>query len=101
MFVLLLGVLLLAYSTVPPGDQLERIRAFTRQIEFDYVTWTLNALGGKIRDGALGAQSYLAGEEVDRGQEGCDHHPPACLQSLLEPHAEPSRSQATEHGQRH
>jgi hypothetical protein len=66
LFVLLLGVLLLAYSTVPPGDQLERIRAFTRQIEFDYVTWTLNALGGKIRDGALGTQTYLADEEVDR-----------------------------------
>jgi hypothetical protein len=66
LFVLLLGTMLLAYSTVPPGDQLERIRAFTRQIEFDYVTWTLNALGGKIRDGAVGTQTYLADEEVNR-----------------------------------
>ena len=65
-FVLLMGILLLAYSTVPPGDQLERVRAFTRHIEFDYVTWTLNALGGKIRDGALGTQKYLADEQVDR-----------------------------------
>jgi hypothetical protein len=66
LFALLLGIVLLAYSTVPPGDQLERIRAFTRQIEFDYVTWTLNALGGKIRDGALGTEAYLADEEVNR-----------------------------------
>ena len=58
--------MLLAYSTVPPGDQLERIRAFTRQIEFDYVDWTLNALGVKLRDGALGTQTYLADQEVDR-----------------------------------
>ncbi|MCJ7662179.1 MAG: hypothetical protein MUO67_23795 [Anaerolineales bacterium] len=65
-FVLLMGILLLAYSTVPPGDQLQQVRAFTRHIEFDYVTWTLNALGGKIRDGALGTQKYLADEQVDR-----------------------------------
>ena len=63
---MLLGTMLLAYSTVPPGDQLERIRAFTRQIEFDYVNWTFNALGVKIRDGALGTQTYLADQEVDR-----------------------------------
>ena len=61
-----MGILLLAYSTVPPGDQLERVRAFTRHIEFDYVTWTLNALGGKIRDGALGMQTYLVNEQVER-----------------------------------
>ncbi len=61
-----MGILLLAYSTVPPGDQLERVRAFTRHIEFDYVTWTLNALGGKIRDGALGTQTYLVNEQVER-----------------------------------
>ena len=66
LFVLLMGILLLAYSTVPPGDQLERVRAFTRHIEFDYVTWTLNALGGKIRDGALGTQTYLVNEQVER-----------------------------------
>jgi hypothetical protein len=66
LFVLLMGILLLAYSTVPPGDQLERVRAFTRHIEFDYVNWTLNALGGKIRDGALGTQTYLVNEQVER-----------------------------------
>ena len=66
LFVLLMGILLLAYSTVPPGDQLERVRAFTRHIEFDYVTWTLNALGGKIRDGALGTQTYLVNEQFER-----------------------------------
>lgn len=66
LLVLLLGILLLAYSTMPPGDQLEQARTFTRQIEFDYVTWTLNTLGLKIREGALGTQSYLADQETDR-----------------------------------
>ena len=63
---LLVGTLLLAYSTVPPGDQLERVRAFTRAIEFNYLDWTLGALGGKLSDLALGTESYLPHETVDR-----------------------------------
>ena len=54
---------LLTSSIVPPGNQLERARAFTRQIEFDFITWTMDALALKLGRQALNAGSYLpAGE---------------------------------------
>lgn len=53
---------LLGRSIVPPGDQTERVRAFTRQIEFDYVGWTINALGVKFQQIALGSGDYLSNE---------------------------------------
>lgn len=56
-FVLLL--FLLGKSVVPPGESTERIRAFTRNIEFDYVAWTLDAFGLKFGQFALGTSSYL------------------------------------------
>jgi hypothetical protein len=55
-------VVLLASSTLPPGNQAERVRAFTRDIEFDYVEWTLNALGLKISQTALNTAGYLPTE---------------------------------------
>ena len=61
--ILLLLVLLLTSSTVPPADQLEQARAFTRQIEFDYITWTLDALALKLGRGALNASAYLPLEQ--------------------------------------
>jgi len=60
MLVLLIAILLLGGSSLPPGDEIERIRAFTRAIEFDYVTWTLNALGIKLGQLALGTSNYLS-----------------------------------------
>ncbi len=57
---------LLGGSIVPPGDQTERVRAFTRQIEFDYVGWTINALGVKFQQTALGSGDYLS--NAARGQ---------------------------------
>jgi hypothetical protein len=59
---LILMVVLLASSTLPPGNQAERVRAFTRDIEFDYVEWTLNALGLKISQIALNTAGYLPTE---------------------------------------
>ena len=52
-------VLALSSSSLPPGDQVERIRAFTRSIEFDYITWTLDALGVKLGQFALGSSNYI------------------------------------------
>jgi hypothetical protein len=46
-------------STVSPSDPLERVRAFTRAIEFDYVSWTINSLGIKLGELALGTAKYL------------------------------------------
>ena len=51
--VLAVGMLLLAFSNYPPGDQLQRVRAFSRPLEFDYVGWTLEALNSKFGQAAL------------------------------------------------
>jgi hypothetical protein len=57
-----LALLILASSTIPPGDYTERIRAYTRDVEFDYLGWTLDAVGVKLNQIALGISSYLTGE---------------------------------------
>jgi hypothetical protein len=41
-------------------DQEERVRAYTRSIEFDFVTWTLDALSLKLGQAALGTSHYLS-----------------------------------------
>ena len=58
-FALLLGALLLSYSSLPPGDQLERVRAFSRDIEFDYISWTLDAIGVKLVQSTLDVSDRL------------------------------------------
>ena len=40
-------------SVLPSSDPLESIRQFTRQIEFDYTTWTLDAFEVKASQAAL------------------------------------------------
>ena len=57
------GSILLAFSNYPPGDELERIRAYSRSLEFDYVGWTLNAIGTKLTQAALEATETLTPEE--------------------------------------
>jgi hypothetical protein len=61
--VLLVMAVLLSSSGLPPGDQTEQARAFTRSIEFDYLTWTLESAGLKLGHGALNAGGYLPEEE--------------------------------------
>jgi hypothetical protein len=39
-------------SVLPSSDPVESIRQFTRQIEFDYTTWTLEAIGIKVSQAA-------------------------------------------------
>lgn len=56
---LLVCLLLLGRSAVPPGDRLEQIRAFTRMIEFNYVNWTLEAMLGKNVESAIKAPAYM------------------------------------------
>ncbi len=45
LFLLIITIPMLGGSTVALGNQVERVRAFTRNIEFDYIEWILNALG--------------------------------------------------------
>ncbi len=63
--VLIVALLILGRSSIPPGDQLERVRSFTREIEFDYTTWTADALGLKFGQLALRPVAYVP-EEAQR-----------------------------------
>ena len=40
----------------------QRVRAYTRNVEFDYVSWTLDAAWIKLRQAALQAEDYLDAE---------------------------------------
>lgn len=60
---LLVGLLLLSTSSLPPANRTERVRYFTRQIEFDYAAWTLDALQVKLFEFASGTSAYLSAEE--------------------------------------
>ncbi|OJX38120.1 MAG: hypothetical protein BGO78_08820 [Chloroflexi bacterium 44-23] len=44
----------------PSQQFVEKVRVYTRQIEFDYVNWTLNALFRKLSQSALGQARYLS-----------------------------------------
>lgn len=61
-FVISVAASLLGFSTLPPGNELERIRAYTRGLEFDYIEWTLDAFGSKIEQNALQTSRYLSPE---------------------------------------
>ena len=56
-------VVLLGASSVSMADPLERVQALTRPIEFDYISWTVNALGIKLGQIALGSANYLPEDE--------------------------------------
>lgn len=56
-------LLLLSSSTLPVGDKIERVRSFTREIEFDYIRWTISAVSDKINQIALGAEGYIKPEQ--------------------------------------
>lgn len=55
-FASLLGGSTLMVSTEPS----EAARRYTRSVEFDYVTWTLNALSVKLDQAALGSPFYFS-----------------------------------------
>jgi hypothetical protein len=60
---LMVTVLLLGTSAIPPGNRVEQVRAYTRDIEFDYVAWTLNALGVKLSQIAMQSNRYLPSQQ--------------------------------------
>lgn len=50
---------LLAGSSPLLQDRTDQVRRYTRAIEFDYVSWTTQALGLKLEHFGLGAAAYL------------------------------------------
>lgn len=63
LFIFVAGITLLQRSDNKLGDQVEVVRSFTREIEFDFVSWTINALGTKVQQVSLGAVNYLDHED--------------------------------------
>lgn len=54
---------LLAQSNLPPADEYESVRAFTRNEEFDYLSWTIDALVVKAAYSAVESPRYLSVED--------------------------------------
>ena len=57
--VIITSILLLQRSDIEQGDPVERVRAFTRQIEFDFISWTWDALWIKGKQNSLGVMDYV------------------------------------------
>jgi hypothetical protein len=60
---LLITLLLVSQANLTPTDELERIRTFTRSLEFDYTTWTLKALFVKNSQASLATSRFLSAED--------------------------------------
>ena len=60
---LALCLVILTASTLPPAEAKDRARSYTRQLEFDYVGWTVDALLVKLGQAALDAPRLLDQDE--------------------------------------
>ncbi len=54
-----LVILFCQQSWIPLTDPIERVRSYTRAIEFDYSTWTLDAIKVKLEQMVIGLDGYL------------------------------------------
>ncbi len=61
--VFLLTLILLVSSNVSAFDSADQVRRFTRPIEFDYVSWTVDALLLKLGQASLSVPHYLTEDE--------------------------------------
>ncbi len=62
--VIFILMMVLGYSVLPPGDEVARVRSYIRDVEFDYVEWTLNAFAVKLGQSAIGGSTYLPDDEA-------------------------------------
>lgn len=60
LFILFLSILTLSRSQVSPDNQLEKVRTYSRSVEFDYTSWTLDALFVKTAQWSMGANRYIS-----------------------------------------
>ena len=61
--ILILALSILGSSSLPPGDPVEQIRAYTRDLEFDFLSWTLSAMWTKVNHFALGVEKYIQSDD--------------------------------------
>ena len=57
--VIVLALVLLGSSNIAISDTIERVRSFTRGIEFDYFDWTADAIGLKFALSSQGVSRYI------------------------------------------
>ena len=62
---------LIAQSVVPPADQIEQIRAYTRAVEFDFSAWVFGALAVKQKQAALSLPRYIEEDQQKKLIENC------------------------------
>jgi hypothetical protein len=62
--VILFSLFLLGASTLPPAEDLEKVRSYTRQIEFDFINWMGNAFLVKNQQAAINLPQFM----TDKGQ---------------------------------
>ncbi len=65
LIVLFLLIFIAGYSNPSPADQIEKIRAYTRNGEFNYVTWMSNAAVIKLRSAAVNSP-YILDRETQK-----------------------------------
>ncbi len=58
-----LVLILCRQSSIPLSNSMERIRSYTRAIEFDYTSWTMNALKVKTNQMIVGLDGYFTSAE--------------------------------------
>jgi hypothetical protein len=61
--VIFLAALIMGSGKQPTNNLVERVRAFTRNDEFNFINWTMNALGNKLRQASIGTENYLSEEQ--------------------------------------
>lgn len=59
----MLAFFIIGGSIIPPGDQVEQIRAYTRGMEFNFLSWSLDAMWTKINHASLGVDNYMQPED--------------------------------------
>ena len=63
LLIIIIGILPVRGSEVDPSQQLEQIRSHSRPYEFDYVSWTVSALGQKLIQASLKAYRYIPAQD--------------------------------------
>jgi hypothetical protein len=59
----LIGLLFVGPANAPIGEIGDRVRGYTRSLEFDFVEWTWNAAWLKLKQSALSGERYLDEQE--------------------------------------
>jgi hypothetical protein len=63
LLIIIIGILPVRGSEVDPSQQLEQIRSYSRPYEFDYVSWTVSALGQKLTQASLKSYRYIPAQD--------------------------------------